>query len=518
MTTIANSLGQVREALGRGIPANKSLPGQRLQAAFRSGEVVPDNPYCPTVPTNKGKSGRWAISYRGISQLVAFTDVAIIVTAATISGLAYHFVAFGDPGDVTRDFAVSVFVATFFVFVTYLRKFYDPTELLIWNNQLQNVLLTWGCTFIFLGGLVFSLGASKEASRGAILWFAMSGAAGLLLHRFFWRMFIARALAAGSLSGRRVVVIGWDSSESVSQFIVTLRRHGFQIVRQFAINDSSQAEFDGCLARAISFVRGSDIEEIYLLSRPERLDGVNEVIEHLRLLPVPVTLIPNAATAELVRHSWHQLGHLIAIEVQRPPLSIYERAVKRSIDMLVAFSGLVMLAPLLAIVAIAIKMDTSGPILFRQTRRGFNGKRFKIFKFRSMTVLEDGATIKQATATDDRVTRVGAFIRKSSIDEFPQLLNVLRGEMSIVGPRPHAVAHDDYFTRQIENYAFRHHVKPGITGWAQVQGHRGETKTLSKMQQRVECDLWYINNWSIWLDISILLRTFSEVIRGENAY
>jgi lipopolysaccharide/colanic/teichoic acid biosynthesis glycosyltransferase len=141
-----------------------------------------------------------------------------------------------------------------------------------------------------------------------------------------------------------------------------------------------------------------------------------------------------------------------------------------------------------------------------------------IFKFRSMSVLEDGQAIKQAAVNDSRVTRVGAFIRRASIDEIPQLINVLRGEMSMVGPRPHAAAHDDFFLKEIEQYAFRHHVKPGITGWAQVNGYRGETETLEKMQRRVEHDLWYINNWSLGLDISIMLRTLGEVIRGENAY
>jgi lipopolysaccharide/colanic/teichoic acid biosynthesis glycosyltransferase len=135
-----------------------------------------------------------------------------------------------------------------------------------------------------------------------------------------------------------------------------------------------------------------------------------------------------------------------------------------------------------------------------------------------MSVLEDGTSIIQATQRDRRVTRVGALLRSTSIDEIPQLINVLCGDMSIVGPRPHAVAHDDHFIELIENYAYRHHVKPGMTGWAQVNGYRGETRTLDKMQRRVECDLWYINHWNIWLDFLIMLRTLGEVLRGENAY
>ncbi len=289
-------------------------------------------------------------------------------------------------------------------------------------------------------------------------------------------------------------------------------------MRQFGMRDSSPTELDDCLAAAISFAHGCEIKEIYAIMQPDRLDGVGNVLERLRVLPVSVTLIPSGACAELIRHSWHQIGHSVAIEMQRPPLSGYERAIKRAIDIVVAGLGLFMLVPLLIVVAIAIKVELRGPVLFRQTRYGFNGKPFKIFKFRSMTVIEDGATIRQATIADSRVTRVGALIRASSIDEIPQLLNVLCGEMSIVGPRPHAAAHNDFFVEQIDKYAFRHHVKPGLTGWAQVHGYRGETPTLDKMRQRVECDLWYINNWSLWLDFLIMLRTLSEVVRAENAH
>jgi Undecaprenyl-phosphate glucose phosphotransferase len=470
------------------------------------------------LPANEQRIRRWALSYRDISRSVALFDILIILATATVSGVAYHYVAYGAAMEATRNVAVSVFVAIFFVFLTHLRKCYDPPVLLIWKDQLQSVTLIWSCAFIFLGGVVFSLGVSKEASRGAILWFAVSGVVGLLLSRLVWRAFIERTLAAGSLARRNVVVIDWDFRAATSHFAMDLERHGFQVARHFTIGDLSQTAMDDCLARAVSFVRGSDIQEIYLLSRPDRLDGIREAVERLRVLPIPVTLIPNAATSELVRQPWHQIGHSIAIELQRPPLSTAERAFKRAFDILTASCGLVMFMPLLALVALAIKIDSPGPILFKQTRHGFNGKAFKICKFRSMSVLDDGTTIKQATLADSRVTRVGALIRKTSIDEIPQLINVLRGEMSVIGPRPHAVAHDDYYLKQIDKYAFRHHVKPGITGWAQVHGLRGETRTLDKMLQRVEYDLWYINNWSFWLDLVIILRTLGEVVRGENAY
>jgi exopolysaccharide biosynthesis polyprenyl glycosylphosphotransferase len=169
-------------------------------------------------------------------------------------------------------------------------------------------------------------------------------------------------------------------------------------------------------------------------------------------------------------------------------------------------------------VALAVRLDSPGPILFRQSRNGFNGRPFRIYKFRSMTVLEDGPVVTQATRQDSRVTRVGRFLRRSSLDELPQLFNVLKGDMSLVGPRPHAIAHDDQYTQLVAKYAFRHHVKPGITGWAQVHGLRGETPSVELMRRRVDLDLQYIANYSLILDLRILVRTVRELIRPQNAF
>jgi undecaprenyl-phosphate galactose phosphotransferase/putative colanic acid biosynthesis UDP-glucose lipid carrier transferase len=187
-------------------------------------------------------------------------------------------------------------------------------------------------------------------------------------------------------------------------------------------------------------------------------------------------------------------------------------------DVTLAAMSLVLLAPLMAVTAAAIKLESNGPVIFRQRRHGFNGQPFLIYKFRTMKVLEDGGTVVQATKKDPRVTRVGRLLRHTSIDELPQLVNVLRGDMSIVGPRPHALVHDYEYGKLIANYAFRHHVKPGITGWAQVQGSRGGTPRLELMEYRIALDLWYINNWSLGLDIQIVFKTFFELLRPRNAY
>jgi exopolysaccharide biosynthesis polyprenyl glycosylphosphotransferase len=180
--------------------------------------------------------------------------------------------------------------------------------------------------------------------------------------------------------------------------------------------------------------------------------------------------------------------------------------------------AIVVLAPLFVLAAMAIKLDSPGPVFFRQRRNGFNTSQFRIFKFRTMMVIDDGVVVLQASRNDPRVTWVGKILRQSSIDELPQLFNVLLGDMSLVGPRPHALAHDDQYSEVLSNYAFRNHVKPGITGWAQVNGYRGETIRLEQMKARVDCDLWYINNWDLLLDLKILALTAFEVVRQRNAY
>lgn len=224
-----------------------------------------------------------------------------------------------------------------------------------------------------------------------------------------------------------------------------------------------------------------------------------------------------ASRSALGRRAMSTSGPALGLDIQRAPLSTMDKAVKRAIDLVCAAIAIVFLSPLLLLIAIAIKLDSNGPVVFKQRRNGFNSKPFIIYKFCSMTVQEDGSVITQARKNDRRVTRVGKVLRRSSMDELPQLFNVLKGDMSLVGPRPHALAHDDEYKALIAKYASRHHVKPGITGLAQVNGLRGETGRLEQMVDRVKMDLWYVNHWSLGLDIKILARTCFEVLR-DRAY
>ena len=470
----------------------------------------------PDTRSSKVGGRRLPVSYPDIAVFAAIGDLLIIVAAAIVAGAMYHFAILGTPGELSRNLAAAIFVAVLFVTVTRMRRLYDPTRLLLWNDQVENVAGSWCGAFLLLASGVFTWGVGKDLSRGAILLFWAIGGLALLAHRAFWRSFLPRALTNGSLRGRKVVVISRDAPMTPA-FAALLRRHGYVTMGEFTMS-SSVPQSKATLERVVSFVRGSEIEEIFLVVKDAYAETVRSVLEHLRVLPLPVTLLPDNSLGEIIRHPWYELGRSVAVEIQRPPMMLADRVLKRTIDIVLASIVLVLWSPLLALVAIAIKLDSPGPIIFRQTRHGFNGKPFDIFKFRTMRVLECGEVVRQAKRDDPRVTRVGYWLRRASLDEMPQFVNVLLGEMSIVGPRPHASKHEANFDECIQNYAFRQHVKSGITGWAQIHGARGETDTLEKMQRRVKLDLWYVAHWSIWLDLMIILRTVAVVLTARNAY
>jgi len=267
-----------------------------------------------------------------------------------------------------------------------------------------------------------------------------------------------------------------------------------------------------------NFVRNNNSSEILLALPWHDTVRIGFIRDQLKCLPVSAKLLPDTQIRTLTNYASSAGQQVLSVEIQRAPLSRGERMVKRSVDIVLGLLALIAFTPIMAMTAVAIKLEGPGPIFFRQTRKGFNGVPFVMLKFRSMTVQENGATVTQATRDDPRVTAIGRILRASSIDELPQLINVLRGEMSLIGPRPHALAHDDYFDKVVGDYAFRHHVKPGMTGWAQVNGLRGATPTVDLIAKRVKMDLWYINNWSPWLDLQIVGKTFFEVLRKRNAY
>jgi len=426
----------------------------------------------------------------------------------------------GTPGDIGKSVGSAMLVSALFISVMKIRGMYRPTELLILRNQLRGVCLAWIGVFLLLAATVFALKIGSELSRGTSMLFAVFGLVALIVHRSVMKDLLAKGLAGRKFSGRNIVLITDHSQLGDASLTQTLTGLGFCVERHFILPppgaDSGHRE--RVTAGVIEHIRGSDVEEIIVGADPNRWSELCTLVAELRVLPFPVNFVPVGAASEIFRRPSRELGDAICVELQRGPLTAVEHAAKRCIDVVFAGITLIALLPLLATVAVAIKLDSPGPILFRQQRCGFNCKRFQIRKFRTMSVLEDGSSIVQAQFADKRVTRLGRWLRRTSIDELPQLLNVLDGSMSLVGPRPHAIAHDNQFDKVVRNYASRRRVKPGLTGWAQVHGCRGATPTAASIERRVEYDLWYIDNWSLRLDFAILLQTPIEVLRGRNAY
>ncbi|MDP3539207.1 MAG: undecaprenyl-phosphate glucose phosphotransferase [Azonexus sp.] len=266
------------------------------------------------------------------------------------------------------------------------------------------------------------------------------------------------------------------------------------------------------------FVRANQVHAIYLSLPMATQPRILKLLDDLRDTTSSIYFIPDMFVSDLIQSRVVSNGGQPVIAVCETPFTGTNGLVKRLSDIAIAFVLLVLLAPLMVLIALAVKITSPGPIVFKQRRYGLDGAEISVYKFRSMRVCEDGAAITQAQKNDPRITPLGAFLRRSSLDELPQFINVLQGRMSLVGPRPHAVAHNELYRKLIKGYMIRHKVKPGITGWAQINGCRGETDSLDKMQARIDLDLEYLRNWSLGLDVQIILRTAGVVVRGNNAY
>jgi putative colanic acid biosynthesis UDP-glucose lipid carrier transferase len=481
---------------------------------------IPDTGAFAPVAATPTRSRPWAISHQTITTIAGLVDALIIISMSVASGVVYHLDTIRELGDIPQFGGFGVVVAVLFVGAARNRDLYTLRELLNLKAQVIDATTIWLSVFLFITGVAFTMKLGATFSRGATLAFFGSGLTVLLGARIGWRVFLAKGLTVHNFAGRKVALIAEKDAAENAKLPETLARHGLQLVQLWLLpadqNDVMLRKV--AISEAIQAVRGSDVEEIIVGARPDNWPQLRELMADLRALPLPVNFVPLGPLSQLFNLGSHTIGDTVTIELQRGPRTKLERIVKRSIDIAVAVTALIMVLPLLLLTAAAIKLDSPGPVIFRQRRCGFNGRLFSILKFRTMTVMDDGPTIIPAKQNDTRVTRIGSWLRRTSIDELPQLLNVLLGTMSIVGPRPHAMAHDVQFNNLVSNYAFRQHVKPGLTGWAQVNGCRGELRTLPDIERRIAYDLWYIDNWNFLIDFKIMFMTIIETMRGNNAY
>jgi putative colanic acid biosynthesis UDP-glucose lipid carrier transferase len=376
---------------------------------------------------------------------------------------------------------------------------------------------------------VLGLGIPFGSGQHLWMWYATwaSGSSMLLLgNRMLARAVLARMTRAGRFD-TRIAIFGAGSIARRVHDHLANPAPGLRFVGVYDDRTSKDRvnpeglEIAGRMEDLVALGLDEGVDRI-IIALPQSADGrIADIARKLEQLPCSVHVVTHISSdlidAQTAR-SVSRLGPLGLLDVKGKPLADWAPFVKKIEDTLLGLAFLLVTLPIFALAAIAIRMEGNGPVFFRQRRRGLNQRVIEVLKFRTMNVMEDGDDVRQATAHDPRVTRVGRILRRTSLDELPQLLNVLKGEMSLVGPRPHALVHDEQFGEQLERYANRHQVKPGITGLAQVNGFRGETGTAEKMRRRVEYDLEYINNWSLGLDLKILARTFLAVSTGRNAH
>jgi len=271
------------------------------------------------------------------------------------------------------------------------------------------------------------------------------------------------------------------------------------------------------MSDVIAYVRKHNIKVVFISKPISAQPRINSLIDELHDTTASIYFLPDIYLFDLMQARFDTLGGIPVVAVCETPFTGINSVIKRATDVIFSMAIMVVLLPILLTIALAIKLESPGPIIFKQRRYGLNGDEMRVYKFRSMTVVDDGAEIVQAQQNDPRITKLGAFLRRTSLDELPQFFNVLQGKMSIVGPRPHAVAHNELYRKKIKGYMLRHKARPGITGWAQIHGLRGETETLDKMKARIEYDLEYLRNWSLWLDLWIMIRTAAVFTGHGNA-
>jgi|APLak6261673822_1056097.scaffolds.fasta_scaffold01762_4 putative colanic acid biosynthesis UDP-glucose lipid carrier transferase len=393
-------------------------------------------------------------------------------------------------------------------------------------DEAVRILMSWLATFALLASGLFISDSTFEYSRPVIeLWLPLAPLAIILLHTT--RRAILSFLRSHGLNSRAYAILGANSlGQRLKVALSEMPWLGYSFVGFFDDRiehknervDQRAQPIAGSFKDLLTQAQNGDIDHIYITLPLRAEKRINQLIQELADSTVSVNIVPDFFTFNLIQSKWSNVQGIPVVSVFDTPFNALDGAAKRIEDLLLCAIILPIIAIPMLIIAIAVKLTSPGPAIFKQKRYGIKGEQIEVWKFRSMTVCENGDTIKQATANDRRVTPLGSFLRRTSLDELPQFLNVLQGSMSVVGPRPHAVAHNEYYRKQIQGYMLRHKVKPGITGQAQINGCRGETDTIDKMQARIHHDLEYLRQWSLWLDLKIVFMTILKGFVGKQAY
>ncbi|MCH9050842.1 MAG: undecaprenyl-phosphate glucose phosphotransferase [Proteobacteria bacterium] len=398
--------------------------------------------------------------------------------------------------------------------------------------RIDRMISAWAVTFALLLTIAFALKITDFYSRiWAVSWYFVTAVL-LILGRLMLGSWIRNSAREGRFAKRTAIVGTGPQASRIADHLRENDKFRTEIVgfaddraddrdREEAAGDTVPASLGG-IEDLVRMIRDDAIDRVVIAlpwNDPERMRGV---VQRLAVTPVPIHLAPDLAGFDYTGRDFTNIAGLPVLHLFDRPISGWSQLTKTAEDRVLATLFLILLSPLFLVLPLVIKLTSPGPILFKQKRYGFNDQLIEVWKFRTMYHhLEDAEGNEQATKADVRVTPVGRFLRRTSLDELPQLFNVLKGDMSLVGPRPHPVATKaggQLFYDVVDQYAARHRVKPGITGWAQVSGWRGETRTVEEIEKRVECDLYYIDNWSIWFDIRIIAKTVVVIFRDAKAY
>jgi putative colanic acid biosysnthesis UDP-glucose lipid carrier transferase len=448
-------------------------------------------------------------------------DGAAII-GITLALVQYHYEKIGG---LTTPYMVMMFALLGVLAIAY-DKFAIYRRNAPFVEKAIDLLKAWSLTFIVLVVLAFLTKHSEMYSRYLIgQLFVIGYLTQLMLHIVFGM--IHHKIFLNSPQAEKVLIVGLgqladclkhkisDNPWIDEQVVGLVRLTGDDTLSSVATSD---LKILGNVENLPALIDQYEISKVYIVTQLKDSKALENAYKNILDKHISIHWVPDIFSLRLLNHSVKEISGIPVITLSETPMVGTRLLLKSIEDKVLASIILLAISPILLLVAIAIKLDSPGPVFFRQNRSGWNGAAFKIWKFRSMYVHQEEANnLKQAEKNDSRITGVGAFIRRTSLDELPQIFNVLAGNMSLVGPRPHALQHDDEYSQRIFDYYARHHIKPGITGLAQVRGHRGETKDINQMIQRIESDIEYINNWSIFLDFSIIFRT-AFVLAGNRAY
>ena len=476
-----------------------------------------------TIPSHTKIGGGYPLSSNVLSSIFSFLDSVWIILAGYLS---YTFVVGGSL--LLHDsylFAIC-FIWLIFFFLGRYAGIYSFSTILAPFLNIPKLAIACLTSFMLLLAVAFSLKVSEDFSRIWMYSFGLTTFCLVMTSRVV-SYFVVTYLASKGICTRNVVIIG--SGMQTERLLAELATEKPAINQVVGIFDDRIGRVGptvgghlllGNIDALVNFVRNNHVDDI-IVALPWNADERQiEIVSRLRELPAHVHLLSDLVGFRFpYQPSPNHFGGVPMIEVVDSPLSGFKVVVKALEDRILGLLLVLAFAPVLLCVIIAIRLDSKGPVIFKQKRYGYNNKIFEIYKFRSMRpATNDTEVTLQATKDDDRITRVGKFIRKTSLDELPQLFNVVIGNMSLVGPRPHAIDHNEEYSELIDGYFARHKVKPGITGWAQVKGFRGETDTLEKMEARVNYDTYYVENWSLFFDLQILAMTVFVGFVNKNAY